>query len=83
MTNFSHCEAADAEIKAAKAETDQAKQVALWKEAQSKIMANVCSVPLVESRLIYDRKASLDWGYDLKGAMNLGPIVTEKTHFTE
>ncbi|MGI8398217.1 ABC transporter substrate-binding protein (plasmid) [Agrobacterium deltaense] len=83
VTNFSHCEAADAEIKAAKAETDQAKQVALWKEAQSKIMANVCSVPLVESRSIYGRKTSLDWGYDLKGAMNLGPIVTEKTHFTE
>ena len=83
VTNFSHCEAGDADIKAAKVETDQATQVAMWQSAQKKIMGNVCSIPLVESRLIWVRNDNLDWGYDFKGAMGLGPVITENTHFTE
>ncbi|TIQ37066.1 MAG: polyamine ABC transporter substrate-binding protein [Mesorhizobium sp.] len=82
VTNFSHCDVADAEIKAAKTETDSNKQVKLWQEAQKKLMTNVCSIPLVETRLIWVRKDSLDWGYDLKGSMSLGPLLTEKTRFT-
>lgn len=83
VTNFSHCKAGDAEIAAAKTETDQTKQIELWKTAQKKIMESVCSVPLVESRLSWARRATLDWGYDLKGAMATGPLLTENTHFTE
>lgn len=83
VTNFSHCEAGDAEIAAAKTETDQAKRIELWQTAQKKIMENVCSIPMVESRLSWARRATLDWGYDFKGAMAAGPLVTENTHFTE
>lgn len=83
VTNFSHCDVADAEIEAAKSEPDQAKQIALWEAAQVKILENVCAIPLIESRLIYARKANLDWGYDYQGSMSNGPMVTELTHFTE
>lgn len=83
VTNFSHCSVADAEIKAAKTEPDEAKQLALWAEAQTKIMTDVCSIPLVETRLVWVRKDTLDWGYELKGSMSLGPLLTETTHFTE
>ncbi|MCB1492736.1 MAG: polyamine ABC transporter substrate-binding protein [Rhodobiaceae bacterium] len=83
VTNFSHCNVADEEILAAKTEPDPDKQIALWQEAQKKIMGNVCSVPLVETRLVWARKETLDWGYELKGSMSLGPLLTEKTHFTE
>jgi peptide/nickel transport system substrate-binding protein len=41
VTNFSHCKVADAEIDAARTEQDKAKQVALWKTAQEKIIAEV------------------------------------------
>ena len=83
VTNFSHCDVADAEIEKAKTDTDADEQLALWATAQKKIMENVCSIPLVETRLVWVRKASLDWGYDLQGSMSLGPMVTETTHFTE
>ncbi|MVA26577.1 ABC transporter substrate-binding protein [Agrobacterium vitis] len=83
VTNFSHCESADTEIKAAKSETDESKRIAMWQTAQRKIMENVCSIPLIETRLLWVRKDTLDWGYDLKGSMSLGPMVTETTHFTE
>ena len=83
MTNFSHCEAGDAEIAQAKTETNQAKQIELWQTAQKKIMENVCSVPMVESRLSWARRDTLDWGYELKGAIATGPVLTEATHFTE
>ncbi len=83
VTNFSHCNVADKEIEAAKTEPDPDKQIAMWQEAQKMIMENVCSIPLVETRLVWVRKDTLDWGYDLKGSMSLGPLLTEKTHFTE
>jgi peptide/nickel transport system substrate-binding protein len=83
VTNFSHCAVADEEIEAAKTEPDADKMIALWQDAQKKIMENVCSIPLVETRLVWVRKNTLDWGYDLKGSMSLGPMLTEKTHFTE
>lgn len=83
VTNFSHCSVADEDIKAAKIEPDQDKQIALWQDAQKKIMTEVCSVPLVETRLVWKRKKSFDWGYELEGSMSLGPMLTENTHFTE
>ena len=83
MTNFSHCDVADAEIEAARVETDPAKQVALWEEAQRKIIAEVCAIPGTESLNSWARKPTLDWGYELKGSMSLGPLVTELTHFTD
>lgn len=83
VTNFSHCDVADAEIEAARVEVDPAKQVELWETAQRKILEHVCAVPGTESLNSWARKANLDWGYELKGSMSLGPLVTELTHFTE
>lgn len=79
VTNFSHCAAADAEIDAARIEPDAAKQAALWKEAQRKIMDDVCAVPLFELRQVWAHSDRLDFGYELKGAMNLAPPITELT----
>ena len=83
MTNFSHCNVADAEIEAARAETDAGKQKALWKAAQEKIIKEVCAVPFSEQLQIWAWKDTLDLGYELKGSLNLMPHVTEKTRFTK
>ncbi|MCA4911264.1 MAG: polyamine ABC transporter substrate-binding protein, partial [Methylobacterium sp.] len=82
VTNFSHCKVADAEIDAARTEQDQAKQVALWKAAQEKIIAEVCAVPVNEMLMNWAHRDNLDLGYELKGSLNLGPPITENTRFT-
>lgn len=82
VTNFTNCNQADAEIDAARTETNRERQIALWHAAQEKIVANVCAVPLFETLLVWARRDSLDWGYELKGSMSLGPLVTERTRFT-
>jgi peptide/nickel transport system substrate-binding protein len=81
VTNFSHCNAADAEIDAARTEPNDAKQIALWQEAQRKVIAQVCAVPLIETLQAWVRHDDLDYGYDLKGSLSLGPMITEATHF--
>ncbi len=83
VTNFSHCKVADAEIDAARNERDAAKQIALWKAAQDKIIAEVCAVPVNEMLMNWAIRDSLDLGYELKGSLNLGPPVTEMTRFTK
>lgn len=81
VTNFSHCNVADDEIRAARVEHDPAKQKELWKTAQEKIIKAVCGVPVYEQLQLWAWKDNLDLGYDLKGSLNLAPPVTEKTHF--
>ncbi|MEW6266775.1 MAG: ABC transporter substrate-binding protein [Thermodesulfobacteriota bacterium] len=81
VTNFSHCKAADDEIKKARIEQDPEKQKALWKAAQRKILDDMCSVPLYESLVLWAYKDSLDLGYNLHGSLNLGPPITEATRF--
>ena len=81
VTNFSHCDVADKEIDAARGETDKTKQLALWAEAQKKIVAQVCAVPMFETLQVYARHDNLDYGYKLDGSMSLGPLITEATHF--
>ena len=81
VTNFSHCNVADDEIRAARVETDPAKQKELWKTAQEKIVKAVCGIPVYEQLQLWAWKDNLDLGYDLKGSLNLAPPVTEKTHF--
>ncbi len=81
VTNFSHCNVADAEIDAARVETDKEKQLALWATAQRKLIENACGVPLIETLLVFARRSNLDYGYELKGSMSLGPLITEQTRF--
>ena len=81
VTNFSHCNVADAEIDGARVATDKTKQLALWALAQQKIVAQVCAVPMFETLLVFARHDNLDYGYKLEGSLSLGPLITEATHF--
>jgi len=82
VTNFSHCNVADDEIRAARVATDPARQLALWKTAQEKIAKAVCGVPVYEQLQLWAWKDNLDIGYEVQGSLNLSPPVTEKTRFT-
>ena len=77
VTNFSHCNAADAEIVAARSESDSSQQMALWATAQQKIMEEVCAVTLFQARLLWAWSDRLDLGVDLNGSLNLSPPITE------
>lgn len=75
--NLSHCEVADDDIDKARVEPDPARQLALWRSAQAKIHADICAVPLVALRQIWVRRERLDYGYELRGAIELAPMLTE------
>jgi peptide/nickel transport system substrate-binding protein len=79
VTNFSHCSVADKEIEAARTEPDLAKQKELWAAAQRKIVEEVCAVPLFEQLQVWAHKTNVDFGYELKDAIHLGPVITEAT----
>lgn len=82
VTNFSHCRVADAEIDGARSEPDKAKQIALWHEAQRKIITEVCAIPVNESLQMWAHRDTLELGYTISGALNLGPQVLETSRFT-
>lgn len=79
VTNFSHCNAADAEIDAARVEQDAGKQKQLWATAQKKISEQHCAYPIHEQLQSWARKKNVDYGYQFDAAMHLGPIVNETT----
>jgi len=79
VTNFSHCNQADQQIDAARVSTDINEQRRLWAEAQRILVQNVCGVPLIETLLVFARRDNLDYGYELRGSMSLGPLITEQT----
>ncbi len=79
MSNFSHCSVADKSIRAARIEPDHAKQLALWKDAQREIHDDVCGIPLFGLKQVWLHSSKVHLGYDLKGALNLAPPVTENT----
>ncbi|WP_376096175.1 ABC transporter substrate-binding protein [Roseomonas sp. CCTCC AB2023176] len=81
VTNFSHCNQADSQIDAARVSTNPQEQMRLWAEAQRILVQNVCGVPLFETLLVFARRDNLDYGYDLRGSMSLGPLITEGTRF--
>lgn len=83
ITNFSHCDTADDEIRAARVETDQERQLELWEKAQQDILEDVCAVPVYELLQLWAWKDNLDLGVDVIGSLNQSPPVTEKTHFTD
>jgi peptide/nickel transport system substrate-binding protein len=77
--NFAHCAVADDLIDAARREPDAARQMALWAEAQRKIAAALCSIPLYDLRQVWVRSDRLDYGYAMTGALHLAPPITEAT----
>ena len=58
---------------------DPQRQLALWATAQRKIMDAACAVPLFDLLQVWVRRDTLDLGYRLEGALNLGPPITEAT----
>ena len=82
QTNFSHCNVADAEIDSARSAADPKAQAAAWAAAQVKIMEAACVVPIFELQQVWGRRATLDYGYELTGTLNLGPPITENTTIT-
>ena len=81
VTNFAHCSAADAEIRAARTEVDPAKQEADWAAAQRKVIAEVCAVPLIETLQVWAHHDDFDFGFPMKGSMSLGPMLTEASGY--
>jgi peptide/nickel transport system substrate-binding protein len=81
VTNFSHCNVADADIDAARTEVDPVKQEAEWKAAQRKIVAAVCAVPLIETLQVWAHHDDFDFGFPMTGSMSLGPMLTEASGF--
>ncbi|EPX80532.1 extracellular solute-binding protein, family 5 [Salipiger mucosus DSM 16094] len=79
ITNFSHCDVADEAIEAARTATSEQEQMASWAEAQRLIHEEVCSVPLFSLMQVWARHDALDYGYELNGALNLAPPITENT----
>ena len=79
MSNFAHCNVADDAIRKARVAVDPAVQLDLWKQAQSLIHDDVCAVPLFGLKQVWAHNARVNYGYDLKGALNLQPPVTELT----
>lgn len=81
--NFAHCDAADAEIDAARSDTDPVRRAGLWASAQRKIMSAACSVPLFDLLQVWGRSSRVVYGYKLDASLNLAPPLTEATYVEE
>ena len=79
VTNFSHCSVADQDIDAARQTNDVAKQKTLWKDAQDKLVKDVCAVPLYEQLQVWAHRDKLNYGYKLDASLTLGPIINEQS----
>jgi peptide/nickel transport system substrate-binding protein len=82
-TNFAHYDKIDGLIEQARTETDAAKQVALWKEAQVKILEDMVAFPIQYQNQVYARSAAVDYGHDLVSVLALYPGITEKTRLVK
>ena len=83
ITNFSHCDVADAEIEAARVEPDPDRQLELWAQAQYNIMEAVCVVPIFQNMQLWAWTDRLDLGHEVFGSLNLSPALTEASRFTD
>ncbi|CVI64208.1 ABC-type dipeptide transport system, periplasmic component [Agrobacterium deltaense NCPPB 1641] len=79
VTNFAHCNAGDADITAARKATTDEERLKFWSAAQKKIFEQVCGVPLFSLMQVWVHNKALNYGYELKGSLNLAPPITELT----
>ena len=79
ITNFSHCDVADEAIEAARGAITDADRLSAWAEAQHQIYEQVCAVPLFSLKQVWMHNEALEYGYILRGAMNLAPPIIETT----
>ena len=77
--NLSHYDKVDKEIEMAEKETDVKKQLALWAEAQRKIMEDAACVPLVMVKSAFARKQYVKLGYELHDSMTICPNIVWNT----
>jgi peptide/nickel transport system substrate-binding protein len=80
--NFAHYDKIDDLIEQARGETDAAKQVALWKQAQLRILEEMVAYPMQYQNQVYARSTAVDYGHELVSVLALYPGVTEKTRLT-
>jgi peptide/nickel transport system substrate-binding protein len=90
-TNFSHYGLVDANgdgnvdnidelIEQARWELDAEKQIAMWKEAQVKILQDVAAVPIIRLMYAFPMKSYVDLGYELEFSwQTYSPQINEKT----
>lgn len=78
-TNFAHYAAVDGLIDRARVETNPAAQVALWKEAQIKILQDMGAYPIYYQNQVYARTNAVDYGHPLRSVLALYPGIDETT----
>jgi peptide/nickel transport system substrate-binding protein len=78
-TNFAHYSGVDDLLDRARVETNAAKQVELWKEAQVKILQDMVAYPVSYANQVYARSAAVDYGHPLKSVLALYPGIDETT----
>jgi peptide/nickel transport system substrate-binding protein len=78
-TNFSHYAGVDDLIDKARVETNAARQIALWKEAQVKILQDMVAYPVSYANQVYARSTRVDYGHPLKSVLALYPGIDETT----
>jgi peptide/nickel transport system substrate-binding protein len=90
-TNFSHYGMVDANgdgkidsiddlIEKARWELDAEKQIALWKEAQIKLLKDAAVVPIIRLKYAFPMKSFVDLGHPLEFSWaTYSPQITEKT----
>lgn len=82
VANFAHCASADEFIDAGANATNDEDRLKAWSQAQKNIFEEVCSVPLFSLMQVWVHNNKVDYGYDLKGTLNLIPPITENTTIT-
>jgi peptide/nickel transport system substrate-binding protein len=78
-TNFAHSIDIDGQIDTARNEPNPNKQVALWKEAQTRALTDVAAYPILYANQVYARSNRVDYGHDLKSVIQLYPGIDETT----
>jgi len=82
-TNFTQYSKIDKLIEQARFETDAAKQVTLWKDAEVQLLQDMIVYPIQYQNQVYARSKAVDYGHELKSVLALYPGITEKTRLVK
>ena len=44
-------------------------------------MTECAAIPIFELKQVWGRRAGFDYGNELTGSLNLGPVIDEKSHY--
>lgn len=78
-TNFAHYAGVDDLVDRARVEANAAGQIALWKEAQIKILQDTVAFPMYYQNQVYARSTAVDYGHPLRSVLALYPGIDETT----